>query len=96
MQGGLFADCQEWYSKVAKRSNKSSTILQHRRFVVAQESRFQASESSNAVLVGGRFDDIQKFCFQAAKDPDMTVPNCKEVYLLIVRYGIFRPRNVQI
>ena len=32
VQGGLFANCQEWHFKVAKRSDKNSTILQEIRF----------------------------------------------------------------
>ena len=91
LQGGLFADCQLWYSQVAKRSNKRSTILQHGRFVVGQESRFQSSKRLNmgsAVLVVWRFDDIQEFCFQAANHSDLDCAELHGVYLLIIRYGI--------
>ena len=91
LQDGLFEDCQIWYSQVAKSSNKSSTILQHCPFVVGQESRFQSSKRLNmgsAVLVGWRFDDIHKFCFQAAKHSDLDCAELQGVYLLIIRYGI--------
>ena len=91
LEGGLFADCQLWYSQVAKGSNKSSTILQRGRFVVGQESRFQSSKRLNmdsAALVGGRFDDIQEFCFQAAKHSDLDCAELQGVYLLIISYGI--------
>ncbi len=37
VQRCLFADCQEWHFQAAKRSDKSSTILQEGRFVHAQE-----------------------------------------------------------
>ncbi len=48
----------------------------------------------SAVLVGGRFVDIQEFFFETAKLSDM---DCVELhYLLIVRNGIFRLLNVQI
>ena len=70
LQDGLFEDCQLWYSQVAKRSNKSSTILQPCPFVVGQESRFQPSKGLNmgsAVLEGGRSADIHELYFQAAK-----------------------------
>ena len=35
----------------------------------------------SAVMVGGRFDDIQEFCFQAAKRSDM---NCAELQGLLL------------
>ena len=79
LQGGLFENCQLWYSQVVKRSNKSSTILQHGRFGVAQESRFQASKRLNmcrALLVDGRFHDIQEFCLKQQNLQIWTVPNC--------------------
>ena len=37
LQGGLFADCQEWHFQAAKSSENSSTILQEGRFANAQE-----------------------------------------------------------
>ncbi len=46
------------------------------RFADSQESRFQASKRSNmssAVLVGGRFVDIQEFFFQKRSDMDCVV-----------------------
>ena len=70
LQGLLLADCQERCIVAEKCSQKSSTIMQDGRFVVAQESLFQASNRSymgSAVLVGGRFDDIQEFFFLTAK-----------------------------
>ena len=41
VQGGLFADRQEWHFQAAKRSDKSSKIQQEGRYADAQESRFQ-------------------------------------------------------
>ena len=43
LQGSLFADCQEWHFHSAKRSDKSSTILQEGGFADAQEYRFQGA-----------------------------------------------------
>ena len=43
----------------------------------------------SAVVVGGRFFDIQEFCFQAAKCSDMDCVERPGVYLRIVRNGIF-------
>ncbi len=42
----------------------------------------------SAILVGGRFDDIKEFCFQAAKYLDVDCAELQGVYLLIIRYGI--------
>ena len=56
----------------------------------------QASKRSNmgsAVLVVGRFVDIQDFSYQGAKRSDMDCVELKGVYLLIVRKGIFRLLN---
>ena len=78
LQGGLFADCQEWCFQSASSSNKSSNFLQYCRFANAQKSRFQASilsSTDSAVLLGGRSADVQEFCFQ----------NCKTF-----RYGLSR------
>ena len=51
MQGGLFAVCKEMHCKAAKRSDKSSNILQEGRFADAQESRFHAAKHSNMCSV---------------------------------------------
>ena len=70
LQGGLFSDCQEWHVQAAKRSDKSSTILQIHGFADAQESRFQGSKRSNggcAALLGFRSGDVQEFCFRTEK-----------------------------
>ncbi len=37
VQGGLFANSQEWHFQAAKRSDMSSTILQEGRFAHSQE-----------------------------------------------------------
>ena len=50
----------------------------------------------SAVLEGGGTDDIHEYIFQAAKVQICNVLNCKWVYLLIVRNGIFMSGNVQI
>ncbi len=50
----------------------------------------------SAVLVVCRLADNHEFCFHAAKRQIWTVSNCICVYLLIVRNGILRFRNVQI
>ena len=69
------------------------------RFADSQESRFQASKHSNmssALLEVVHSADIHEFCIQAKNVQIWTVSNCKGVYLLIVRNGIFRSRKVQI
>ena len=67
------------------------------RFADSQESRFQASKRTNmgsAVLEGGRPANIHEFCFQVAKRSDMDCVQVQVAYLLKVRNGIFRLRNV--
>ena len=59
----------------------------------------QASKRSymgTAVLEVGRSADIHEFFFQAAKPSDMVCFEVQGFYLLKVRNGIFRLRNVQI
>ena len=43
----LFDDSQEWHFQGAKRSDKSSTILQEGRLAHAQELRFHCAKRSN-------------------------------------------------
>ena len=50
----------------------------------------------SAVFESCRFADIHELFFQAAKRSDMDCVELQGVYLLIVRNGIFRSRNVQI
>ena len=52
--------------------------------------------NGSAVLEGGRSADIHEFCFQAAKLSEMDCAELQGAYLLKVRNGTFRLRNVQI
>ena len=73
------------------------SALLYGRFADSQESRFQASKRTNmgsAVLEDGRPANIHEFCFPAAKLSDMDCVQVQVAYLLKVRNGIFRLRNV--
>ena len=73
------------------------SALLYGRFADSQESRFQASKRtimSSAVLEDGRRANIHEFCFPAAKLSDMDCVQVQVAYLLKVRNGIFRLRNV--
>ena len=48
--------------------------MQDVRFADVQDLRFQASKRSNmgnAVLLGGRNNNVKEFCFESAKRSDM-------------------------
>ena len=75
------------------------SVLLYARFADSQKSRFQASKRSNmrsAILEGGRTADIHELCLKQQNVQIRTVSNCKGVYSLIVRNGIFRFLNVQV
>ena len=60
---------------------------------------FSVSKLSNmgsAVLLVALSSDVQEFCFQAAKLSYTECAELRGVYLLIVRNGIFKLRNVQV
>ena len=58
--------------------------------------RFEKFNYGCAVLEGGRSSDNHEFCCQAAKHSDTDCVKLQGFYLLIVRNGIFKSRNVQI
>ena len=68
------------------------------RFADAQELRFLAWKRLymvSAFLLGFRFADVQELLFQTSKPSCMDYAELQMVYLLIVRSGVFRPRNFQ-
>ena len=69
------------------------------RLVDSQESSFESwkrSYMASSVLQDGRFANFQQLFFILQNFQIWALPNCKCVYLLIVRNGIFRLRKVQI
>ena len=80
-------------------TNMGIAIIKGLRFADSKESLFQASKLFNIcspVQVSGRFADIQEFFFKLQNIQIINVSNCKKVYFLIVRNGIFRLRNDEI
>ena len=84
--------------QAARRSNKSSTILQDGRFAETNESRFQASNSSNvssAVQHLCRNADARKYRIPAENRSKMrcTVPLVFDLQML--RNNLFKLRKFQ-
>ena len=48
----------------------------------------------SAVLVGGRFDDIQEFCFQAAKHSDLDSTELEGVLFAVRQVWYFEAPKV--
>ena len=93
LQGGLFAECEEWLFQAATRSDKSSIILQEGWFPDSQESRFQAakrSEMCSAFPQGVRIVDAQESRIQFAKRSDMRIAVMKGFDLLIFWNRVLR------
>ena len=51
---------------------------------------------SCAVLLGGRFADVQEFCFQAAKRSDIDCVELESYLFVVFQHCIFRSRDVRI
>ena len=99
IKGLRFADTQESCFEPWKRSHMGCSALLCCRFVDSQESRFQASKRPNidsALLEDELSPDIHEFCVRAPQRSDMDGVELDGVYLMILRNGIFRSRNVRI
>ncbi len=99
IKGPPFGDTKEWFFEAWKLSHMGCSALLCCRFVDSQESRFQASKRPNidsALLEDELSPDIHEFCVRAPQRSDMDGVELDGVYLMILRNGIFRSRNVQI
>ena len=93
-----FADFQEWYSQAAKRSYKSTAILQDCRFADVNESRFQASKGSNIgsdVQHLGRFADAEEYCIPVENHSKMRSVIPPVFDLLMLMNNLYRLRKLQ-
>ena len=97
MKGLRFADTQELCFEAWKRSYNACSAILCGQFSYSQKSRFlslKRSLTGSAVLEDGRPANIHEFCFPPAKLSDMDCVQVQVAYLLKVRNGIFRLRNV--
>ena len=98
LQGGLFANCQEWRFQPSKRSYMSRAILPEGRYADAQESRFQGAKLWNmgsAIQQLGQFAYSQESRIQAAKRSEMGTAVPQAVDFLILRNRESCLRDIQ-
>ena len=97
LQECLFVDFQEWYSQVAKRTYKSSAILQDGRLADVNESRYQASKGSNmgsAVHHFGRCANAQEYRIPAENRSKMRSAVSPVFDLLMLMNNLYRLRKL--
>ena len=87
------ADINEFCFQASKTSDMDCVEVQGGLFA---DSGFETVIYGSAVLEGGRSADIHEFFFKLQTVQIWNFRNCKVVYLLIVRNGIFKSRKVQI
>ena len=98
LQGGLLANCQEWHIVAAKRSDRSSTILQESRFANAYESRFPGRNVEIwAVLSSNEVDllMLRNRLFMVRNAEMWAVLSSRKCDLLMLRNRVCRLRIVK-